>query len=117
MLKTLVTLALAAAMGCAQAQNYPSKPIRWILSFTAGIGTDVFARRIAPIVGDQVGQPILVENRPGAAGAIGAEAVYKSPPDGYTYLFSSSAQTVALPHSVKALPYDANGFTPVMAAI
>ena len=110
-------IALLFTSFAASAQPYPSKPIRWILSFTAGIGTDVFARRLAPLVSDQVGQPIVVENRPGAAGGIGAEAVFKSPADGYTYLFASSAQTVALPHTVKVLPYDANGFTPVMAAI
>ena len=106
-----------AVGGQALAQPYPAKPIRWILSFTAGIGTDVFARKLAPIVSEQVGQSVVVENRPGAAGAIGAEAIFKSPPDGYSFLFASSAQTVALPHTVRSLPYDGNGFTPVMAAI
>jgi tripartite-type tricarboxylate transporter receptor subunit TctC len=107
----------AVFSGVAQAQNYPAKPIRWILPFTAGIGTDVFARKLAPIVGEYLGQPIVPENRTGAAGAIGAEAVYKASPDGYTLMFTSSAQTVALPHTVKDLPYDPLGFTPIMNAI
>ncbi|MSQ51404.1 MAG: hypothetical protein EXR28_05910 [Betaproteobacteria bacterium] len=98
-------------------QAYPVKPIRLILPFTAGIGTDVFALKIAPTMGDSMGQPIIAENRTGASGAIGAEAAYKAPPDGYTVLFTASAQTIALRYSIKDLPYDPNGFTPIMAAI
>jgi tripartite-type tricarboxylate transporter receptor subunit TctC len=112
----MLIAALAAPIG-AWAQAYPFKPIRMILAFVPGIGTDVFARRIAPIMGENMGQPIVVENRAGASGAIGAEAVFKAAPDGYTMLFCSSAQTVALAYTMKDLPYDPNGFTPIMQAI
>ena len=108
---------LLALPGIAAGQSYPSKPIRWILSFVPGIGTDIFARRIAPVVSESLGQPIVVENRAGASGAIGAEAAFKAPADGYTVLFASSAQTVALAYTVKNLPYDPQGFTPIMAAL
>ena len=110
-----VGLTFAAAGALAQA--YPAKPIRLIMPFTAGIGTDVFARKLAPMVGEAMGQPVLAENRTGASGAIGAEAVFKAAPDGYTVLFTSSSSTVTLPFTMKDLPYDPNGFSPIMAAI
>lgn len=116
-------LLLAAGIACiaapheALSQAYPTKPIRLILAFVPGIGTDVFARLVAPKLGEFMGQPVLVENRAGASGAIGAEAVFKAAPDGYTMLFSAAQQTVALARTVKNLPYDPNGFTPIMAAI
>ena len=113
----LIAVLCLAFSAPSSAQTYPSKPVRWILSFIPGIGTDIFARRIAPVVAESMGQPILVENRPGASGAIGAEAVFKASPDGYTILFASSAQTVALAYTVKNLPYDPQGFTPIMAAM
>ena len=115
----LALLAGSILVGTAPAiaQTYPAKPIRLILPFTAGIGTDVFARKIAPLMGDSLGQAVIAENRTGASGAIGAEAVYKAAADGYTLLFSSASPTVALPHTMKDLPYDPNGFTPIMAAL
>jgi tripartite-type tricarboxylate transporter receptor subunit TctC len=113
----LLVVLLALLPSFAAAQAYPSKPVRLILSFVPGIGTDVFARLVAPKLSESLAQPVLVENRAGASGAIGAEAVFKAAPDGYTLLFSSSAQTIALAHTVKNLPYDPNGFTPIMAAI
>lgn len=103
--------------GISAAQAYPSKPIRWILAFVPGIGTDIFARRIAPVIAESMGQSIVVENRAGASGAIGAEAAFKAPADGYTILFASSAQTVALAYTTKNLPYDPQGFTPIMVAL
>ena len=116
---TRLVLGAACIAGsiAANAQVYPAKPIRLILPFTAGIGTDVFARKIAPMLGDSMGQPVIAENRTGASGSIGAEAVFKAAPDGYTLLFTSASPTVALPHTMKDLPYDPNGFTPIMAAI
>lgn len=117
---TAACLAFCTGLSCALPalpQSYPSKPIRLIMPFTAGIGTDVFARKLAPIVGESIGQPLLAENRTGASGAIGAEAVFKAAPDGYTILFSSASPTVALPHTVKDLPFDPNGFTAIMGAI
>lgn len=120
MTKNAVLLSLLTCLACpapALSQAFPSKPVRIIMPFTAGIGTDVFARKLAPIMGESMGQPLVAENRTGASGAIGAEAVFKAAPDGHTILFSSASPTVALPHTMKELPYDPNGFTPIMCAI
>ena len=70
--------------GLAEAQTYPSKPIRLIVSFPPGGSSDLIVRAIAPRMGERLGQPVVVENRPGAGGMIGVEAVAKAPPDGYT---------------------------------
>jgi tripartite-type tricarboxylate transporter receptor subunit TctC len=77
---------LAAVLVCAaaQAQSYPVKPIRFIVSFPPGGSSDLIARSIAPLMADKLGQPVLVENRGGAGGNIGVDAVAKSAPDGYT---------------------------------
>jgi tripartite-type tricarboxylate transporter receptor subunit TctC len=87
-------LALAAIVGgvCASAvgQNYPTKPIRLISPFAPGGGTDILARGIATRVAESFGQPIVVDNRPGAGGMTGAELVAKAPPDGYTLIMVAS---------------------------
>jgi tripartite-type tricarboxylate transporter receptor subunit TctC len=117
LVRVLAVLASLASSLPALAQPYPSKPIRIIMPFTAGIGTDVFARKLSPLLAESMGQPLVPENRTGASGAIGTEAVYKAAPDGYTILFNSASPTVALPHTMKELPYDPNGLTPIMGAI
>ncbi len=77
----------AAGLNAARADDYPSKPIRLIIPYPAGGGIDVVARIFQQKLGDRLGQQIVIENRPGASGAIGAEVVSKSDPDGYTLLF------------------------------
>ena len=77
----LVAVIVAASV---QAQEYPSKPIRFIVPFPPGGSSDLIARAIAPRMAERMGQPVLVENRPGAGGMIGVEVVAKAPPDGYT---------------------------------
>jgi tripartite-type tricarboxylate transporter receptor subunit TctC len=90
---TKFMLALAAALvlaGHAHAQPYPTKPIRFILPFPTGSATDQIARIVGKEMSDTLGQPIVVENKPGAGGAIAAEFVAKSPPDGYTLFIGSN---------------------------
>jgi len=102
----LLVAALLAASGpaCAQAV-WPSKPLRVVVAFTPGSATDIIARTIGERLTAQLGQPVVVENRPGASGTIGAAAVARSDPDGHTILVNSSSHTVA-PATMKELPYD-----------
>lgn len=78
-----VLLLAALLAACAQAQDYPSKPIRFIVPFPPGGSSDLIVRAIAPRMAERMGQPVLVENRPGAGGMIGVEMVAKASPDGY----------------------------------
>jgi tripartite-type tricarboxylate transporter receptor subunit TctC len=82
-MRAFVLLFAALLIPCAQAQDYPSKPIRFIVPFPPGGSSDLIARAIAPRMAERMGQPVLVENRPGAGGMIGVEMVAKAPPDGY----------------------------------
>ncbi|HUQ29337.1 MAG TPA: tripartite tricarboxylate transporter substrate binding protein [Usitatibacter sp.] len=86
---TLAALAMVAA-SAAHAQTYPDKPIRIIVPFTAGSGTDIVARTVAEPMSRALGQPLVIENKPGAGGTLGAAQVAKSPPDGYTFLVHSA---------------------------
>ncbi len=105
---------LIAACQFAQAQAWPNKPIRYIVPFAAGGTTDILARMIGAKLAEALGQPIVVENRPGAAGALGVEMLAKSPPDGYTIgggTISSHAINVSL---YSKLAYDPlKDFTPI----
>src|SRR5687767_15376881 len=83
-MKRLLILWLAALAFPALAQPYPSKPIRFIVSFPPGGSADLISRAIAPRLSERLGQPVVVENRPGAGGMIGVDAVAKAPADGYT---------------------------------
>ena len=106
-----------AAMPAAHAQErYPSRPIRIIVPFTAGTGMDILARTIGQKLSERLKAPVVVENRAGASGNIGTEAVSKSPADGYTLLMTASTivQNAALSRSV---PYDpVRGFAPISLA-
>ena len=108
----LLGLGLAAA---AQAQSYPAKPIKIIASYAAGGGVDIMARLLAEQLGRQMGQSVVVENKPGAGGAIGADAVAKSAPDGHTLLAGGNPELTFLPTIQDKMPYDAGrDFTPLM---
>ena len=104
---------LAAAGGAAAQDAYPSRPIRIIVPFTPGTGIDILARTLGQRLGDAWKTGVVVENRPGASGNIGTEAVAKSPPDGYTLLMTAS--TIVLNRSLfKSIPYDPiRDFAPV----
>lgn len=101
----MLTLAAGALSAPAFAQEYPNRPIRLILAYAAGGAMDLSGRVIAPILQQQMGQPVIVENRTGGAGNIGAEAVAKAAPDGYTILFYADAYTIA-PSLFANLNYD-----------
>jgi len=89
----------------AHAQAWPNKPLRATVAFTAGSATDIIARTLGERFLAQLGQPVVVENRPGASGTIGAAIVARAEPDGYTMLVNSSSHTVA-PSTYASLPYD-----------
>ena len=104
-LPTLLLCALAVATR-AHAQAWPSKPLRLIVPYTAAGSTDQLSRALAQRLGDAIGQPVLVENRPGANTIIGAEAAAKSEPDGYTLFMGSSGSLAVNPSLYAKLPYD-----------
>jgi tripartite-type tricarboxylate transporter receptor subunit TctC len=93
--------------GAASAQEWPTRPIRLVVGFGAGGGTDIAARLVAQPLSEILGQPVVVENRPGAGGTTAADAVAKSPKDGYTALFMSNA------HAISAVMYKALRYDPV----
>ncbi len=101
----LLALLLALAAGGAWAQNYPTKPVRLVISFTPGSSTDIIGRAVAAKLQEIWGQPVVAENRPGAGGTVGSEFVVRSDPDGYTLLANSSAHA-ANPGMYRELRYD-----------
>jgi tripartite-type tricarboxylate transporter receptor subunit TctC len=102
-LAAFAVLAVAGTSGLAQA--YPSKPVKFIVPFTPGSTTDIVARAVADRLSAHFGHPVIVENRTGAGGSIGAAAVARSAPDGYTLLVHSASHTVN-PATLPSLPYD-----------
>ena len=114
---TVVAATLIAAGATAQSA-WPSKPVKLIVPFTAGSITDIMARTIAESLSKNLGQPVIIENKPGAGGTIGAAQVAKSEPDGYTVLIVSSGH-VLNPAIYPSLPYDTvkdlTGVTPIAA--
>ena len=111
-------LALIALQGGAQAANYPDKPIRMLVGFAPGGGTDTTARTIAQPMSEALGQQVVVDNRPGAAGNIAADIASKSPPDGYTVLMGTIAALAINPSLYKSLPFDPiRDFEPVTLAV
>jgi len=87
-------VALPALARVALAQAYPTRPIRWIVPYPAGGSTDIIARLVAQFMSDRMGQPVVIENRPGGGTNIGTQAVANAPPDGYTLLFTASTHTI-----------------------
>lgn len=109
---TFSTIALASSL--VGANPYPNKPIKAIVPFAPGSATDQIGRAFAAKMSDALGQPVVVENRPGANGMIGADIVAKAPADGYTLLFGTNSTNAALKSLVKTLPYNQDtAFTPI----
>ena len=114
LLHCLVTLCLALAAPWAMAQTWPSKPIRIVLQFPPGGSTDAVARILAQSMTASLGQTVLVENRPGADGAIAGDYVARAEPDGYTFFLASNTPMMQVPLLKKNPPYDpVKSFTPV----
>jgi tripartite-type tricarboxylate transporter receptor subunit TctC len=109
---------LALFAGAAHAQPYPNRPIRLIVPFPPGGATDVYARVVQARLGEALGTSILVDNRGGAGGMIGAEMVAKSPPDGYTLLLGNIANMAMNVGVYKSMPYDPQrDLTPIMHTV
>ena len=114
MLGLFLVSTLVLASGASSAQSYPSKPIRFVTGNAAGGGTDTLARSIGLKLADRLGQPVVIENRPGAYGIIASEYVAKSAPDGYTLLLGADGQMVFNLALFAKLPYDpVKDFAPI----
>ena len=107
-------LVFCAAAPCVAADAYPGKPVRWVVPFPPGGATDIIARIVAQKMSESWGQPVVVENRAGAAGAIGSEAVARAAPDGYTILMGTTSTHAVGPAVNPRLPYNhLTDFAPV----
>jgi len=114
MAKAVAALLLLAAAHGASAQAWPAKPVKLVVPFPAGGPTDVLSRAMADKLGTALGQPVVIENKPGAGGAIGADFVAKSAPDGYTLVMATTSTHSIGPYLAK-LPYDPQkDFTPIV---
>jgi len=102
----LIALSFVAALGAAIAQPYPTKPVRLVIPYPPGGGSDTIGRPLAQKMSEGLGQQVVVENRGGANGNIGMEAVARAAPDGYTIVFALSAQLAVNPGLYQKLPYD-----------
>src|SRR5712671_4545096 len=113
--RLLAGLALAAtAVTTAQAQDYPTRPIKMVIAFPAGGPTDFVGRLVAEKLKGELGQAVIIENKPGANAAIGADSVAKSAPDGYTLFLTTAGAVVINPHLRPDLPYNPiRDFAPV----
>ena len=112
-MKALLALLLGVSVFSATAQTYPARSVRMLVGFPPGGGTDIMARVLAPQLQQQLGQPFVVENRPGATTNIASDLAAKAAPDGYTLLFTTSALAINM-SLYKNLPFDAlRDFTPI----
>jgi tripartite-type tricarboxylate transporter receptor subunit TctC len=113
MLRTVFAGLLVAGAAVAHAQSWPSKPVRLVVPYTPGAGTDTISRILAQKLGDQLGQQVVVDNRPGAGGTIGTEIVARAAPDGYTLLFVPTSHAIN-PGLYPRLGYDTQkDFAPI----
>src|SRR5947207_662079 len=111
----VAALALSTSAATALAQAWPSKPIRIVVPYPAGGTSDILARALSPGLQSALGQPIVVENRPGATGNVGADFVAKSPPDGHTLLLADIGSLAISPSVFTGLAFDpVKDFAPVV---
>lgn len=112
--KTLLAILLAALACNALAQSYPSKTIRYIVPWPPGGGADVLSRILSPKLSEALGQSIIIDNRGGASGNIGAEAAAKSPPDGYTIVWANAGTHAVNPSIYSKMPFKESDFAPII---
>ena len=109
-----LALTMLLATVAANAQPYPNKPIRAVVPFAAGSATDQIGRAFAEKLAATLGQPVVIDNKPGVNGMLGADIVAKAPADGYTLLVGTNSTNAALKYLMKKLPYDQDtAFAPV----
>jgi tripartite-type tricarboxylate transporter receptor subunit TctC len=114
--RAVFAMCLAILGGGAFAQNYPSRPVRVIVPFTPGTGMDIIARNVGPRLAERLGQPVVIDNRPGASGNLGAELVAKATPDGHTVMVSGNPLIVS-PHLYPNVPFKPlTDFAPISLA-
>ncbi|HZZ92893.1 MAG TPA: tripartite tricarboxylate transporter substrate binding protein [Usitatibacter sp.] len=106
LVREVVAAVVALAAGCALAQSYPARPVKIVVAFTAGSATDILARVAADYLSRSMGQPFIVENKPGAGGSIGTAQVKDAAPDGYTLVAAGSGPFGINPGVYTHLPYD-----------
>jgi tripartite-type tricarboxylate transporter receptor subunit TctC len=115
LMRISTALAVSFGIACAQAQTYPAKPVRLVVGFPPGGGTDVVARILQAKLSENLGQPVVIENRPGATGTVAAAMVAKSPPDGYTLMMGHVSVNAIAPSQFRDLQYDVlKDFAPVI---
>lgn len=108
-------LAPALAPGLVRAQDYPHKPVRWIVPYAAGGPNDAIARKLAEMAASRMGQPIVIDNKPGASGSVGTRELMASAPDGYTLGIAIPDSLVSAPFILRSARYDARSdFSPVI---
>jgi tripartite-type tricarboxylate transporter receptor subunit TctC len=113
-MRAIVAAVLLCATALAAAQDFPRKPIHLVVPFPPGGGNDTVARAIAQQVGPELGQPLVIDNRPGAGGSVGAELAAKAPADGYTLFLAGVGSHAVNPNLHSRLPYDpVRDFTPI----
>ncbi|MEN4920068.1 tripartite tricarboxylate transporter substrate binding protein [Achromobacter spanius] len=118
MLRVLLSAALTAAAPASLAAGYPDQPIRWLVPFSAGGGSDIATRIVARHVSETLGQPVVVENRPGAATIVAAQEAARAEPDGYTVLTAGMSTLALNPWLYARLPYDPQkDLTPVSTLV
>src|SRR5215510_452340 len=117
-LAALALLGMAALAGPALAQNFPSRPIRMVIAFPPGGPTDLVGRLLADKMKDSLGQSVIIENKAGANGAIGADMVAKSEPDGHTIFLTTAGAVTITPGMRNNLPYDTlRDFAPITLVV
>lgn len=118
MLRVLMAACLFIVAAPSGAQQYPTKPIRIVVPFAAGGATDLPARLIAPKLSEALGQPVIIENKPGAGGVLGIDSVAKAAPDGYTFVMATNGELVMNPSIYTKLPYNpSKDLVPVSIAV